>query len=211
MIFHVMPRRLAGNAGRWMAETRRRRFRFCHGARHALIALQAKEGRMRFWMMAAAMLAAIPAQAQEVTLEPAQGVTLHVGTDGAVQADATGHAEVLPFDGAFLKQVEAAYASGQELFTSTAQDAPPIAREALTLRFIVLDGKATMLALENGYDEGLVYRATIEVKGRSQPTDVCLVLPGKRGYEHWPYAITKITLHHFSRVHWSDGDPLPCA
>ncbi|MES2443580.1 MAG: hypothetical protein V4574_12185 [Pseudomonadota bacterium] len=157
-----------------------------------------------------AMIAlAAPAQAQ-VALEPGQGVTVHIGNDDVAKTGAIGPAALAAHDQVFLRQLPGAYASGQELVFSSVQDAPPMAPDALTLRFIVIDGKSTMLALENGYDDAIRYRARITVRGKSQPTDVCLVIPGKRGYEHWPYAIERIELGEFTHFAWKDGDPLPC-
>jgi hypothetical protein len=68
----------------------------------------------------------------------------------------------------------------------------------------------SLLIIENGYADALVYRARITVKGKPTATDVCLVLPGKRGYEHWPYPIEKIELSQLRRQPWQDGDPVPC-
>jgi hypothetical protein len=39
---------------------------------------------------------------------------------------------------------------------------------------------------------------------------VCIVLPGKRGYEHWPYPIEKIELSEFTVEPWKEGDPVTC-
>ncbi len=80
------------------------------------------------------------------------------------------------------------------------------------IRFLTwLATKHTMLILENGYDRGLTYRVQITRDGKTTPTDVCLVLPNKRGYEDWPYTIEKIEISAFGLQPRQDGDPVPCA
>jgi hypothetical protein len=68
----------------------------------------------------------------------------------------------------------------------------------------------SLLIIENGYAEALVYRARITVKGKPTPTDVCLVLPGKRGYEHWPFLIEKIEIGGLARRKWTEGEGVTC-
>jgi hypothetical protein len=44
----------------------------------------------------------------------------------------------------------------------------------------------SFLVLENGYDHFVRYRAIMHRGESSHPTDVCDVLPGRTGFEHWP-------------------------
>jgi hypothetical protein len=80
----------------------------------------------------------------------------------------------------------------------------------LRVRFVAI-GEESALSIENGYDQGLVYRARIVVDGETEATDVCLVLPNLRGLEHWPYAIERIELYELRLQPWREGDPIPCA
>ncbi|NIJ21463.1 hypothetical protein FHS95_003166 [Sphingomonas naasensis] len=90
--------------------------------------------------------------------------------------------------------------------------APPPEPGKIRARFTpALREAHSLLVIDNGYDQGLVYRATIGVDGKSGPTDVCLVMPGKATIEHWPYKIAWIELRDFRLVPWKPGDGLPCA
>ena len=90
----------------------------------------------------------------------------------------------------------------------------PIAGDQLRISLFRLtrrDGAVeTLLVLENGYDRALRYRARMIVDGRSQPTDVCTVLPRLRGYEHWPHAIERMELSDFALVGYRPGTPPVC-
>lgn len=91
-------------------------------------------------------------------------------------------------------------------------EAPPHPQPGqVALRMFVVDGRATILVVENGYHQALVYRARELRGGRSQPTDVCIVIPAKSGYEHWPYRIDRLDLSDFRFVAWKAGDQVPCA
>jgi hypothetical protein len=71
-------------------------------------------------------------------------------------------------------------------------------------------GKHTLLLIENGYDQGFSYRAIMRIGRRSEPTDVCTVLPNLRSLEHWPYRIDRIELHDFQMLPWNPGDGPVC-
>jgi hypothetical protein len=67
----------------------------------------------------------------------------------------------------------------------------------------------SMLTILNGYSMGLRYRATMHVKGRASPTDVCGVLSDRPGVEHWPYSIDSMDLTDF-RLESFDEAHSPC-
>jgi hypothetical protein len=52
----------------------------------------------------------------------------------------------------------------------------------------------TVLFIANGYGSTFAYRAVMHVNGNSAPTDVCGVLPGVPGLEHWAYTIDQLDL-----------------
>lgn len=165
---------------------------------------------MRTALAIAALVGAVPAHAQ-IALEPGQAVTVQVSREGEASVTGSGLADLSAYDDTFLDKVRNAYKTHDTFVTGSADGAPQIARGALDVRFVVIDGKESVLVFENGYDEGIVYRATMYANGKSAPTDVCLVMPNRRGYEHWPFAIDKIELSGFRRVVWKEGDSIPCA
>jgi hypothetical protein len=86
----------------------------------------------------------------------------------------------------------------------------PLKPNTVVIAFVVENGQSGLI-IRNGYDMGFVYRARITRDGREGPTDVCLVMPKKRGYEHWPYPISQIELSDLSLRPWKPKDGLPCA
>lgn len=67
-----------------------------------------------------------------------------------------------------------------------------------------------LLIIANGYDQALSYRAHILVKGSDRYTDVCTILPGKHGFEHWPYAIDRIVLSDIKLIEWQEDRAPVC-
>ena len=53
-------------------------------------------------------------------------------------------------------------------------------------------------------------RASVTRGRRTERTDVCTVLPGLRGYEHWPYSIDRIDLSDFALVPYRAGSAPVC-
>jgi hypothetical protein len=87
-------------------------------------------------------------------------------------------------------------------------DAPVPDAGKLRFRLLRLPGtKHSLLIVHNGYAQALRYRALITTGGKVQPTDVCLVIPGKSGVEHWPYAIDAIEVGAF---HAGSPRRVPC-
>jgi hypothetical protein len=94
--------------------------------------------------------------------------------------------------------------TGRELLESP----PPIASGVVRIVFVpVSGGKEAFLILENGHTRAVAYRARIFGGGRAAPTDVCVVLPERRAYEHWPYPIERIELSEFRLEAWDGGAP----
>lgn len=166
-----------------------------------------------------AALALLPAaaQAQGVSIAAGEEVTLTLRggvPEGVRRAPAT----PTPFEAAVGRQFsgmtppEAPVPEGTPLSDDGSRHAAPVP-EPGTLRFRFLQVPGTthsMLIVHNGYARALVYRARISARGKTEPTDVCLVPPGKIGVEHWPYAITAIEVSAFESVVWKPEDGLPC-
>lgn len=88
---------------------------------------------------------------------------------------------------------------------------PPLPRDRIRIALVEQGGgKARLLIIQNGYDRGFRYRAALQRGGRSEPTDVCTVLPGIRGYEHWPYKFDRIDLSDLRLVPMREGEPPTC-
>jgi len=86
----------------------------------------------------------------------------------------------------------------------------PVTHNRIEFRLLVVPPHDTVLMIDNGYEQGLIYRAAILVNDRSTPTDVCLVMPSRHGVEHWPYLIDHIELSDLTLRPWRDGDAVPC-
>jgi len=89
-------------------------------------------------------------------------------------------------------------------------DAPPITPGTLRIKLVSLGPDSTLLVLENGYDRGLSYRATILAPGEATSTDVCQVMPRRYSLEHWPYRITRLELSGLRLVPWIEGQVPIC-
>jgi hypothetical protein len=163
----------------------------------------------------AAVIAAIaaPALAQEITLVPGEAVTLRL--EGDATAGERGDAEWTPHDLAVAHHL-AGLAPPKAPVGSPSQlpegmpAAAPVRENVVRLRFLSIAGQHSLLIVENGYNRALVYRARMTREGRAEPTDVCLVTPRNRSYEHWPHPIEGIAIADLRLVPWRPGDPQPC-
>lgn len=172
---------------------------------------------------AALVLAAwtVPAAAQEiapVTLRPGEAVTIRFDEGGRVGEPERGQAEWTPFTVYAARRLAGETPpDAPQRFASPMghdSDAPPAERPTpgqIRLRFLSIAGQHALLVVENGLDRALVYRARMTQDGNSRPTDVCLVMPGLPGFEHWPHPIDRIELSDFRFVPWVPGQPIPCA
>jgi hypothetical protein len=64
----------------------------------------------------------------------------------------------------------------------------------------------SMLIITNGFDQSFRYRAVMHKDGRAVPTDVCEVMPGKPGAEHWAYSIDWLDLSDIRLEPFHDGE-----
>ena len=92
----------------------------------------------------------------------------------------------------------------------TRPPAPVPATGKIRVRFTRVAGyNHSLLVIENGYRGALVYRAMIFMPD-AKPTDVCLVMPGKVGVEHWPYPIAAIEMLQIRLIPWTPENGLVC-
>lgn len=180
---------------------------------------------MRSWSVviasAVASIAAPSAAQQQdgISIEPGDEIVIRLDGEGMIQgAPARGRAEWTPYD-LFVARHFAnetppdtpqPYASPAPTAPKQSEP-PPVEPGLIRLRFHSVAGRHSLLILENGYGLGLAYRARMRRDGRDGPTDVCIVIPHRRGFEHWPHPIERLELSHFQFVLWRDGDPAPCA
>ncbi|MGN6819217.1 MAG: hypothetical protein ACTHJR_11175 [Sphingomonas sp.] len=169
--------------------------------------------------MVAAMLllAPVAAMAQTVTIKRGETVTLAVDDTGprVVERAATAPTNFEIVGSAEAQRGDYDQAVGPNFQpmgkTGAGALAPKPEAGKIVLRFIRTPGKdQSLLSIQNGYDQALVYRAVMHVGKDAQPTDVCLVAPGKLGIEHWPFAIDTLDLSDLRLVAWKAGDPVPC-
>ena len=169
-------------------------------------------------MMAVVLvLAPVAAAAQTVTIRRGETVTLAIDDKGATVVE---RADTVPTNFEIVGSAEAQRGDYDQAIGPNTQPmgktgsgalAPKLEPGKIVLRFIRTPGKdQSLLSLQNGYGQALVYRAVMHVGKELQPTDVCLVMPGKLGIEHWPFAIDALDLSELRLVAWQTGDPIPC-
>lgn len=175
---------------------------------------------MRAWVLAAvgaALLLPAGAWAQAVRIAPGEEAAFSFDgrTAGEVRRAA---AAPTPFEAAVGHEY-----SGMTPPEAPVPEAAPLPNEnrlpplpipdpgKLRFRFVLVPGTShSLLIVLNGYPKALLYRARIWAHGGNGPTDVCLVMPGKPGVEHWPYAISAIEVSAFELVDWKPEDGVPC-
>jgi hypothetical protein len=166
------------------------------------------------------LFAMVPAEARApatAMLGPGEQVVLVFDDGGVPQVDGRGAAEALsPFDAAAVRELltNHSYAIGpNSAALSEEQGLPtpqPVPARQIRLRFIRMPADHTLLVIENGFPSGLRYRAKMTRGDKVEATDVCTVLPLKRGYEVWPYRIDRLELSGFALFPMQEGDPPTC-
>ena len=160
-----------------------------------------------------------PALAQEaaVSLAPGDAATIRLASSGDTVSVRRGAARWTAHDLAAARHLsgqpvpDAPVDTAQMLPGEAMPPAPPVAPGEIRLRFHLIADRHAFLVIENGYDRAIVYRARMTLGDVSRPTDVCLVIPARRGYEHWPHRIDRLDLSGFAFADWREGDPVPCA
>ena len=172
-------------------------------------------------------LALLPAVAaaqapRSVTIAAGSSVVVHVAPDGSLWSAAPTPASPMNgFEAAALAQMRATPLTDSQVQPAVPLDGgsaptPKIKSGELriTLRALAPTGAnpkgEMLLEIENGYDGALRYRAVLRNGDRSQPTDVCIVMPRKFGFEHWPYPFERVELSDFRVIPWHEGDGVTC-
>ena len=173
-----------------------------------------------FGLLLGALLIATPVTAQEgrptVSLQPGDAATVRLGPGGDEGAVERNAARWTPHDLAVARHLvgqpipDAPVETAAPIPGENMPPPTPIAPNQIRLSFHAIADRHTLLVIENGYDRAIVYRARMRREGREQATDVCLVMPGRRGYEHWPHMMERLDLSGFSVAEWQEGSPVPC-
>jgi len=172
-----------------------------------------------FALLFGAAIAAAPAAAQpsdSVRLIPGDAAVVHIDA-GVMAADVQrGGARWTPLDLAAARHmagqapIDVPATTPQPLPNGQMPPPPPIAPGEIRMRLHDVAGQHTLLVIENGYDQALIFHARMTRGARSQATDVCLVVPNNRSFEHWPEPLDALELSQLVQVSWRPGDPVPC-
>jgi hypothetical protein len=183
---------------------------------------------MRHLLIAVAGLMGLAAPAHaadapgKVSLRPGEQTIVLIDDGGRVTVAKGGPARMSEYDRAAVFELLRNHpdAVGSIAAIHTEDDGhlpppPPVERGAVRISFLAVaatgkESESRLLLVENGYDRGLRYRAIISRSARNEPTDVCVVIPERRGYEHWPYPIDRIELSGLTLFSLREGDPLTC-
>lgn len=178
-------------------------------------------------LLAAITGAAIAATAAPGRAQPAGAIELVPEQAVVLQVDGSAHA------GARITRRGAAQWTRYDLFAArhlSAQTPPdeavpyadplpdgaavpepsPVETGVVHLRFMSIAGRHALLVVENSYDSALAYRARLTEQGETRHTDVCVVVPRLRSYEHWPHTVERLQLSDFRLVPWEEGRPVTC-
>jgi hypothetical protein len=169
-------------------------------------------------MLASALvlIAAAPGQDDSPALVIERGHSLAVRIDGTtVLATPAAADTIAPFEAAATNTLwqTGKYKVGS-VGTGPGRDGvpptPPIVPDQVKLKMVEYPKGETLLAVENGYSRAFVYHAQMIRDKDAMPTTVCLVIPGKRTIEHWPFQIRQLVLRDIHLTDWKPGDPMQC-
>jgi hypothetical protein len=156
--------------------------------------------------------------ARDLNLRPGEQVVVEIDADGAMTVAAGDVTRISREEQAGIVDAVARNPGAQGPNSVGVNGAEfgvkPVESDKLRISFIDLASIGMpddrLLVIENGYGRALRYRAVISRGTRSQPTDVCTVLPTLRGYEHWPYPIDAIELSDLALVPYQEGTAPVC-
>ena len=179
-------------------------------------------GLMRSGACALGLLLALPTLAQTaptISIVPGEAVTFTIGGDGAVNVSGErARADWRAYDVAAARQLsgmpipDAPIPFGMPLQArGDVPPPPPIDPGRVRVKFLSIAGQHSLLVFENGYGRAIAYRARMARGERLTATDVCILIPRRHSFEHWPHPIDRLELYDFRFVDWNEGDPIPCA
>lgn len=165
----------------------------------------------------AALCVAMPAAAQDLpnlSLAAGESITIHFDDGGRVGPPTRGRAQWTPHDLNAARQLSGMtpqrQTEGMPMNAPESLGRAQIPADEVRLRMFSIDGRHTLLVVENGQGRALAYRAQMMVHGQNEPTDVCIVLPHLPSYEHWAFPIDRLTLSDFHFIPWMEGRAPTC-
>ena len=170
-----------------------------------------------FLSLLGALLLVSPVAAQEIpalSLRAGESITLRFDDGGRVGPPVRGEAQWTPHDLNAARQLSGM--TPQRQTEAMPMNAPEelgrheVVPNEVRVRMLSIDGRHTMLVLENGMGRALAYRARMTVDGQSHPTDVCIVLPNYPTYEHWAFPIELLELSDFRFIPRAPGRAPTC-
>lgn len=175
---------------------------------------------MRLPIIVAAALALFAsctaATAKPVVLEPGQSAILTVDDGGrTIEARRAPAWPFTPYEIAWARQMtsgELDWAVGPNVALDDDGFPPagPVPPGEVAVKLVSLAERHMLLVIVNGYKGGFKYRAMLRRNGRATATDVCEVMAGKRGLEHWPYLFDSIEISDVRLVPWQEGQAPIC-
>lgn len=166
---------------------------------------------LRLAILAAALLA-FPVAAKDIpaiSIAPGEAVTVRFDDGGRIGEPSRARAKWTRYDVLAARELagmtppQEAMPEGIPMGELDGVKPDPIPGDEVRVRFISIGDQHAMLVVENGQGRGLRYRARMTVRGETKPTDVCIVLPRRPSYEHWPYRIERIQLFDFEFIPWN--------
>ena len=151
-----------------------------------------------------------------MTLSPGDAVTIRFDDGGRTGEPERGRAAWSRFDLVVARQLagmtppDAPMTEGIPIQGSEGNRPDPIPADEVRLRLFSIADRHALLVVENGQGRALAYRARMTANGRTQPTDVCIVLPHLPSYEHWPHPVERIELSDFRFIPWPPGQMPTC-
>lgn len=165
----------------------------------------------------AAALFAFPASAKDIPnfhLTPGEAVTMRFDDGGRIGKPVRSRAEWTRYDVFAARELvgmtppELPMPEGLPLAELDGVRPGPIPADEVRVRLMSIDDRHALLVVENGQGRGLRYRARMTVDGQPKPTDVCIVLPRRPSYEHWPHRVERVELFDLEFIPWIE-DRIP--
>lgn len=141
-------------------------------------------------------------------------VDLHVA-DGSVEVLRSARGALAPFELAATQVLWNAggYSTTPHVAAPGSKgipNAPKIVPNEVRLKFMEYPTGQRLLAVENGNDRTLVYKARLHSGRNSNSTTVCMVAPRTRTIEHWPWNVDWIELRDIHLIDLKRGEPIRC-
>jgi hypothetical protein len=176
----------------------------------------------RYGLLLAALAALWPVQAPAHEPSPAirvamgEAVTVEISNTGEAVAGRRAQGGLSTAEAVSLRRLwtqDGRYTGARYGVTAGKDGIPipaPVTPGEVHLTLVQFPKGQSALVVKNGYDRALVYRARLHRGNRRSSATVCLVIPGKRGIEHWPFRIDAVEISEMRLEPWQRGNPILC-